>query len=118
MVAVPSGPERTSRAAPVALFTTETLASLIAAPVWSTTLTMSVAVFGDCAASGAAMRINGNSDETSVFIGFSFFGCWRRAEKAAGLDVQAAADEEEVGGGCRLSVGCCRLRVAGCGLCA
>ena len=35
--------------APVAEFTTEMLASLITAPVWSTTATIIVAVLGDCA---------------------------------------------------------------------
>jgi hypothetical protein len=46
-VAAPSSPDTASREAPVAVFTTETLASLITAPFWSLTTTIIVAVFGD-----------------------------------------------------------------------
>src|SRR5258706_13629715 len=49
MVALPSVPETASRTAPVALFTTETLASFTTAPAWSTTTTIIDAVLGDCA---------------------------------------------------------------------
>ena len=53
-VAVPALSDNTSRTAPVAALTAATLAPLTAAPVGSTTSTISVAVFGDCAASGSA----------------------------------------------------------------
>src|ERR1044071_2565833 len=56
IVAMPCASDVTSRNAPVALFVTDTFASLTTAPDSSTTSTISVAVFGDCAISGIAIN--------------------------------------------------------------
>src|ERR1035438_754637 len=61
MVALPSFPERTSRAEPVAVFTTETFASFTMAPSRSTTVTIMVDVLGDCAATVAAKKAKSDS---------------------------------------------------------
>src|SRR4051794_13653475 len=65
------------------------------------TTTISVAVLGDCATSGSAMKsksTNGNSDETYVFIGLSFgLVCGRRAETE--LDVSAPSGQKEIDDG-------------------
>src|SRR5215212_8499615 len=114
MVALPSLPETASRTAPVAVFTTEILASLTTAPAWSTTRTTIVAVLGDWARSGAAMTAksamssNGRRNrpkrrpwaaETGVFIEFSFDRVARTGRRGlAELDVPAPADQKEIDG--------------------
>ena len=68
-VAVPSVPEMASREAAVALLTIETVASFTIAPFWSLTITIIVAVFGDCArAVMKADRIRGKVSRSLFFI--------------------------------------------------
>src|SRR6266571_7819587 len=100
MVAVPSRPDLTSRIAPVALLTTEILASRTAAPAWSITSTTIVAVLGDCAVAIEAKNIKSKmADETEVFIIFSF-GISREGagRESRNLNVPATADQKEIDG--------------------
>src|SRR5258708_7764051 len=62
MVAEPSLPETLSRAAPVALFTTDTFASFTTAPDWSTTETIIDAVLGDCATTTPMERMTASEN--------------------------------------------------------
>jgi hypothetical protein len=71
--ALPSGPEKPSRVAPVCSLVTRTFASLTTAPDWSVTSTTIDALFGDCPAAGAAM-IPRMANSNKTFFMRSYLG--------------------------------------------
>src|SRR5690349_17810896 len=101
MVTLPSLSEMALRLAPVALLVTDTLAPGTTAPVESTTLTISVAVLGDCARTGIAIsprmrNVQSNiRDRIEISIGLLLLMFGGRSRRGEDLDVPAPADQKE-----------------------